>query len=107
MPMETVGEPFSMRFTVRGEHVARSATCAIERLRRSRASLICSPIRAIFCSNFRGNLVPMVFFAILNLSYDTAKIAKIFIIWYVEQRIIAAFDPIRVCLMFDFRVDGK
>lgn len=32
---------------------------------RNRASLICSPIKAIFCSSFRGNLVPIVFFAIV------------------------------------------
>ena len=34
------------------------------RFLRKRASLICSPTTDIFCSNFRGNLVPIVFFAI-------------------------------------------
>lgn len=33
---------------------------------RKRASLICSPTTDIFCSNFRGNLVPIVFFVILT-----------------------------------------
>lgn len=33
---------------------------------RKRASLICSPTTDIFCSNFRGNLVPIVFFAMLT-----------------------------------------
>ena len=64
IPIATVGAPFSIRETVRGEQVARSATCAILRLRRKRASLICSPTVCIFCSNFRGNLVPIVLFAI-------------------------------------------
>ena len=43
MPIATVGTPFSMRDTVRGEQVARSATCATLKLRRKRASFICSP----------------------------------------------------------------
>ena len=43
MPIATVGTPFSMRETVRGEQVARSATWAILRFLRSLASLICSP----------------------------------------------------------------
>ena len=34
MPIATVGTPFSMRDTVSGEQVARSATCATLRLRR-------------------------------------------------------------------------
>lgn len=80
MPIETVGEPFSILARVNGEQVARSATYAIDRLRRSRASLICSPINSIFCSSFRGNLVPIVFFAITNISYDDANMTKIFII---------------------------
>ncbi len=39
MPIATVGTPFSMRETVRGEQVARSATWAILRFLRSLASL--------------------------------------------------------------------
>lgn len=58
----TNGMPFSMRETVRGEQVARSATWAILRFLRSLASLICSPTICIFCSNFLGNLVPIVLF---------------------------------------------
>ena len=80
MPIETVGEPFSMRLTVRGEQVARSATCAMERLRRNRASFICSPMIAIFCSSLWGSLVPIVFLAMLNISFNIAKLIKIFII---------------------------
>lgn len=34
---------------------------------------------AIFCSSFRGNLVPIVFFAIFNLSFNDAKMANLFI----------------------------
>ena len=64
MPIATVGAPYSMRDTVRGEQVARSATCATLKLRRKRASFICSPTTCIFCSNFRGNFVPIVLFAI-------------------------------------------
>ena len=40
MPIATVGTPFSMRETVRGEQVARSATWAILRFLRSLASLL-------------------------------------------------------------------
>ena len=32
---------------------------------------------AIFCSSFRGNLVPIVFFAIFNLSFNDAKMANL------------------------------
>ena len=38
--MATVGDPFSMRDTVSGEHVALSATCAKLKSRRSLASFI-------------------------------------------------------------------
>lgn len=70
--MATVGDPFSIRETVRVEQVALSATCAIVKLRLRRASLICSPTICIFCSNFRGNFVPIVFLAIsFNLSYNS------------------------------------
>ena len=41
--METVGNPFSTLQSVTSEHVALSATCAMLRLRRNLASLICSP----------------------------------------------------------------
>ena len=41
-----------------------SPTCATLKLRRRRASFICSPTTCIFCSSFRGNLVPIVLFAI-------------------------------------------
>ena len=41
MPIATVGTPFSMRETVRGEQVARSATWAILRFLRSLARLMC------------------------------------------------------------------
>ena len=69
--METVGSPFSTLFKVTSEQGALSATCAIERLRRRRASLICSPTIAIFCTSFLGSLVPIVFFVILyNLKYN-------------------------------------
>ena len=33
---------------------------------RSRANFICSPTTCIFCSNFRGNLVPIVFLVITH-----------------------------------------
>ena len=66
MPIATVGTPFSMRETVRGEQVARSATWAILRFLRNLASLICSPTICIFCSNFLGNLVPIVLFVIVQ-----------------------------------------
>ena len=54
----------SLTLRVRGEQVARSATWAILRFLRSLASLICSPTISIFCSNFLGNLVPIVLFVI-------------------------------------------
>lgn len=62
--METVGKPFSTRDNVSDEQLALSATCAMLKFRLKRASFICSPTTDIFCSNFRGNLVPIVFFAI-------------------------------------------
>ena len=63
-----------MRETVSVEQVARSATCAMERLRLKRASLICSPTTCIFSSSLRGSFVPIVFFAIsLNLSYSMQR----------------------------------
>ena len=64
MPIATVGTPFSMRETVRGEQVARSAIYATRRFLRNRANLICSPTICIFCSSFLGNLVPIVLFVI-------------------------------------------
>ena len=75
IPIATVGAPFSIRDTVRGEQVARSATCATLKLRRNRASFICSPTIYIFCSNFRGNLVPIVLFAITITYHIICKIA--------------------------------
>ena len=62
-----------MRDTVSGEQVARSATCATLKLRRKRASFICSPTTCIFCSNFRGNLVPIVLFAITSTYHIICK----------------------------------
>ena len=38
MPIATVDAPFSIRETVRGEQVARSAICATLRFLRNRAS---------------------------------------------------------------------
>lgn len=73
LPMATVGTPFSMRETVSGEQVARSATRATVRLRRRRANLIYSPTISIFCPNFRGNLVPIVFFAIIVTHHIICK----------------------------------
>ena len=62
-----------MRETVRGEQVARSATCATPRLRRKRASLICSPTICIFCSSFRGSFVPIVLLVILSTYHIICK----------------------------------
>ena len=73
MPMATVGAPFSMRVTVSGEQVARSATCDMLKFLRKRASLICSPTTCIFCSNLRGSFVPIVFFAIYSKYHIICK----------------------------------
>lgn len=62
MPIETVGVPFSIRMTVKGEHVARSAIYAILKSRLNRAKRICSPTNCMFFSSLRGSLVPIVFF---------------------------------------------
>ena len=84
MPIATVGVPFSIRATVSGEQVALSATCAILRLRLSRASLICSPTVCIFCSNFRGSLVPIVVLLIILQSlFTTAKI-QLFLYFMID-----------------------
>ena len=43
------------------------------RFLRRRANLICSPTIDIFCTNFRGSLVPIVFFVIINSSYNIQR----------------------------------
>jgi len=80
--MEIVDKPFSIRDNVSDEQLALSATCAILKLRLKRASFICSPTIDIFCSNFRGNLVPIVFFAI-TIYHIICKYSKVINIYYM------------------------
>ena len=106
MPIATVGAPFSMRDTVSGEQVARSATCAMLKLRRKRASLICSPTTCIFCSNFRGNLVPIVLFAIISMYHIICK-DNVFSLFYdrlskkiavVKKKLYGLSDLLSTCM---------
>src|SRR5574344_2231844 len=84
--MATVGTPFSIRETVRGEQVARSATCATLRLRRRRANFICSPTISIRCSNFLGSLVPIVFFAIIVTHHIICKYSAFCLLYDILAR---------------------
>lgn len=70
MPIATVGIPFSMRETVRGEQVARSATWAILRFLRNLASLICSLLSASSAPVFLATWYPLYFLSYLNISYN-------------------------------------
>ena len=85
MPIATVDAPFSMRETVRGEQVARSAICATLRFLRNRASLICSPTIRIFCYNFLGNLVPIVFFCHNSIYHIICKYSDFTLFYDVLQ----------------------
>jgi hypothetical protein len=76
-----------------GEQVARSATWAMLRSRRNRASLICSPTVCIFCSSFRGSLLPIVVLVIQEdkLILRVQNYAFFSILCYItEKNIVAA-----------------